>query len=103
MADNTVDVDATAKLLGSPEEAATGDRARLWSTALRLLASGEPVILERLAAAADVSVTDLADSPAGQDIEYDEQRRIIGWGLNLNPTPHRFTVNDHQLLTWCAP
>jgi alkylmercury lyase len=25
---------------------------------------------------------------------------VVGWGLTLNP--HRFTVNAHQLYTWCA-
>ncbi|MBN9629121.1 MAG: organomercurial lyase MerB, partial [Actinobacteria bacterium] len=35
------------------------------------------------------------------DIEY-EYGRIIGQGLTLRPTPHRFEVNGEQLYTWCA-
>lgn len=36
------------------------------------------------------------------DTEYDEQGRIIGQGLTLRPTRHRFTVAGQELYTWCA-
>jgi len=36
------------------------------------------------------------------DTEYDEQGRIIGSGLTLRPTPHRFEIDGRQLYTWCA-
>jgi alkylmercury lyase len=71
-------------------------------TAVRLLAHGGPVTLVDLAAAAGVEVDDLRNAPAGQDIEYDDQYRIIGWGLTLNPTPHSYTVDGQRLYTWCA-
>lgn len=74
----------------------------LMGTAMRLLAHGEPITAEQLATAAGVSVADIESAPAASDIEYDEQHRIRGWGLTLEPTPHRFTVDGHLLYTWCA-
>jgi alkylmercury lyase len=75
---------------------------RLMRTAVRLLAQGTPVTMTELATAAAVEVADLNNAPAGQDIEYDDQGRIVGWGLTLIPTPHTFVVDGHRLYTWCA-
>ncbi len=70
---------------------------------LRLLADGAPVAIAQLAAAAGQPVTDVENTVAGwPDTEYDEQGRIVGWGITLNPTPHRFTVDGRELYTWCA-
>jgi alkylmercury lyase len=77
-------------------------KSDLMRTALRLLARGAPVAVDELAAAAGVDITDLRDAPAGQDIEYDDQHRIVGWGLTLIPTPHTFIVDGRRLYTWCA-
>jgi hypothetical protein len=88
----------TADLLGPDHVAGR----RLMRTAVRLLARGEPVTLDALAAAVGVDVTDLTDAPAGPDIEYDDEHRIVGWGLTLVPTPHRIVVDGHRLYTWCA-
>jgi hypothetical protein len=75
---------------------------RLMRTAVRLLARGEPVTTGELGAAAGVDVTDLLNAPAGPDIEYDDEHRIIGWGLTVIPTPHKFIVDGRRLYTWCA-
>jgi alkylmercury lyase len=74
----------------------------LMRTAVRMLAQGRAVTLADLAAAGGVEVDDLRNAPAGQDIEYDAQRRIVGWGLTLNPTPHSYNVGGQRLYTWCA-
>jgi alkylmercury lyase len=81
-----------------------GHRAgrNLMRTAISLLSHGRPITITELAAAAGVDAADLANAPAGQDIEYDDDRRIVGWGLTLNPTPHAFVVDGHRLYTWCA-
>jgi alkylmercury lyase len=71
-------------------------------TAIRLLSHGRPITVTELAEAAGVDAADLATAPASQDIEYDDERRIVGWGLTLNPTPHTFVVDGHRLYTWCA-
>lgn len=74
----------------------------LMRTAVRLLARGKPVNVAELAAAAGVDVADVSNAPAGHDIEYDAQHRIVGWGLTLIPTPHSYNVNGRHLYTWCA-
>lgn len=90
------------KVFGPADDATRTTGTRLMREALRLLAGGEPITVAQLSAAAGLDA-DLDLAPAGADIEYDEQGRIVGWGLTLNPTPHRFTVDGHQLYTWCAP
>lgn len=75
----------------------------LYSALLRLLARGAPVSISQLAAAAGRPTGDVQRAVAGwSDTEYDEQGRIIGYGLTLHPTPHGFTVDGWQLYTWCA-
>ncbi|NKQ55629.1 organomercurial lyase MerB [Amycolatopsis sp. K13G38] len=84
-----------------PETDVTGGWRAL--TLLRLLARGEPVTIEDLAAAHGQPVREvrraLASTP---DIEYDEAGRIVGAGLTLRPTPHRFEIDGLVLYTWCA-
>jgi len=70
--------------------------------AVRLLAMGAPVSTAQLADAAGVAVADLADAPAAKDIEYDDEGRVVGWGLTLIPTRHAFLVDGRELYTWCA-
>ncbi len=70
---------------------------------LRLLADGEPVPVERLAEAAGRTIDEVRRGLAAvPDTEYDDQGRIVGQGLTLRPTPHRFTVDGEELYTWCA-
>jgi alkylmercury lyase len=74
----------------------------LMRTAVRLLAHGKPVTVAELATAAGVDVADVSNAPAGRDVEYDDDHRIVGWGLTLIPTPHTYIVDGHHLYTWCA-
>ena len=76
--------------------------SELMTTALRLLARGAPVSTGELAATAGVDVADVDNAPGAGDIEYDDEGRIVGWGLTLVPTPHAFIVDGHRLYTWCA-
>ncbi len=73
--------------------------------AYRLLAKGEPLRREALAAALDRptrSIIQTLDSwPAL--IEYNEDRAIVGFGgLTINPTKHRMLVDAIEVYTWCA-
>ena len=75
----------------------------LWRPLLHLLALGEPVTVDDLAAATGRTADEVRQALAGlADTEYDEQGRVIGHGITLRPTPHRFTVDGRQLYTWCA-
>ena len=68
-----------------------------------LLAEGQPVSSEHIA-----SVLGLAREEALEllrqwpSIEWDEAGNIVGAGLTLRPTPHRFKLKDRTLFTWCA-
>lgn len=75
----------------------------LWQPLLTLLAQGDPVSLEDLAAATGRSATDVRDGLAAMpDTEYDADGRVLGHGLSLVPTAHRFDVAGRPMYTWCA-
>ncbi|PZS27158.1 MAG: organomercurial lyase MerB [Pseudonocardiales bacterium] len=79
------------------------DLRALTQPLLKLLTAGQPVSAEQLAAATGRSVNQVADSLSGMpNIELDEQGRVVGMGITLNPTPHRFEVDGTDLFTWCA-
>lgn len=103
MTKNTLAAHLRDKLFASRDGIGRDDGSRLFRVALRLLAAGEPITPTELAAAAGVSEADLEHAFARQDIEYDDRGRIVGWGLTINPTPHKFTIDGTQLYTWCAP
>jgi len=75
----------------------------LYRPLLRLLPDGEPVSIEVLAAAAGRPVDDIRQAVASlPDVELDDHGRIVGYGLTLRETPHRFEVDGKRLYTWCA-
>ena len=86
--------------LGSDDR---GSTPWMFRPLLDLLAHGEPVTVDQLAAATATTVEQVRhDLTAMPDTEYDEWGRIIGSGLTLRPTPHRFDIDGRQLYTWCA-
>ena len=71
--------------------------------AYRLLAEGQPVTLERLAAAAAVPVQEVEAALHEQPgTDWDDQRRLVGFGLTLRTTPHRFSFDGRTVFAWCA-
>ncbi|TDJ68341.1 MAG: organomercurial lyase MerB [Planctomycetota bacterium] len=80
-----------------------GRNARLFVTLKRLLVNGRPVRHEQVA--------EMLGIPRGEveaalrqlpSVEYDRDGNLVGSGLTLNPTPHRFEVDGRELFTWCA-
>lgn len=70
---------------------------------LRLLTRGRPVSAEELAASSGRVVEEVRRVlPTLPSVELDEQGRVVGSGITLNPTPHRFVVDGQVLYTWCA-
>ncbi|MFG2523532.1 organomercurial lyase MerB [Streptomyces sp. NPDC048527] len=68
-----------------------------------LLAAGEPVSITRLAAQAGRPEGEIREALAAMpDTEYDAERRVIGFGLTFNPTPHRYETGGRTFYTWCA-
>ena len=104
MPDERTETDLADRLVASVTQAGSARTSPvLCRTLLRLLACGEPVGIARLAAAAGQAGDDVQRIVAGwPDTEYDAEGRIVGWGITLNPTPHRFTVDSKTLYTWCA-
>lgn len=87
--------------LTTPEE--TGIDLALLVLLLRLLANGEPVEISALAREAGLAGDQVRDRlNAVPDTEYDDAGRIVGQGLTLRPTAHRFIVDGLVLYTWCA-
>ncbi len=75
----------------------------LFQQLLLLLAKGRPVSPEEIATITGQSheevIAYLSQLP---NIELDEAGNLVGMGLTLKPTPHRFEVEERTLYTWCA-
>lgn len=70
---------------------------------LKLLSAGQPVTAEQLASATGRFAARIrASLPKMPSIELDAQGRVVGMGITLNPTPHRFEVDGTTVYTWCA-
>jgi len=69
----------------------------------RLLAEGQPLSLDRLAAASGWSVEQVRRAlNRHPSVEWDDQGRLVGFGLTLRPTPHKFTFEGRNVYGWCA-
>lgn len=80
---------------------------RLAVALYRLLAQGDRVPPERLAAKLDLPAPDVVRWLGGAGLKslvyYDDARRIVGFGgLAVVPTAHRFVTDGRTLYTWCA-
>jgi alkylmercury lyase len=101
----SIDTDQlTVELTAAIGAAAGGDGVGwLWPVLLRELSRGRPVTTDDLAHAAGRSAAEVrAGLDALCDTEYDEQGAVVGHGITLRETPHRFTVDGQALYTWCA-
>jgi alkylmercury lyase len=70
---------------------------------LELLAKGNPVSPEEIAAASGKSPEAVrAALDRSPSTEWDEQGRVVGLGLTLRLTPHRLELEGSTLFAWCA-
>jgi alkylmercury lyase len=61
---------------------------------VRLLADGEPVRVDRVAAASGWTAAEVrAELARHPGVDWDDDGRIAGFGLTLQPTPHTFTFD----------
>jgi alkylmercury lyase len=68
-----------------------------------LLADGQPVPLDRLAGAAGWPVQEVEAALRQQPgTDWDELGRLVGFGLTLRPTRHRFTFDGRTVFAFCA-
>lgn len=97
---SNLSTDLTDRLTRSEE---TGLDPGLLIPLMWLLVDGDLFTLDQLAAASGRPLDDVRRGLAAvPDTEYDDQGRIVGQGLTLRPTAHRFTVAGEELYTWCA-
>ena len=77
--------------------------AELFRQLLLLLVEGKPVspdqVAVTIAKSREEAVDLLRELPS---VELDDEGNLIGMGLTLRPTPHRFEVEGRTLYTWCA-
>ncbi|MQA03327.1 MAG: organomercurial lyase MerB [Streptosporangiales bacterium] len=70
---------------------------------LRLVAKGEPVSLDELAAEGHTPVEQLDGWLRAQPgTDWAPDGRLLGFGLTQRETPHRFTVDGRTLFAFCA-
>jgi len=90
--------------LAAATQTLSDEQQQLALSVYRLLADGEPVEQDRLAARAGLEPeyvsTLLSDLPG---VYLDDEERVIGfWGLTIRPMTHRLLVDDRLLYAWCA-
>lgn len=70
----------------------------------RLLAgAGEPVTVHQVATAGGWTEDEVQAALARHPrVDFDEHGRIVGFGLTLRPTPHRFTFDGQTVYGFCA-
>lgn len=70
---------------------------------VRTIAKGAPVSIQELADAASLPVGDVERMLRGQSgTDWDDDGRLVGFGLTLRPTAHRYTIAGRVLYTFCA-
>lgn len=70
---------------------------------VRLLAEGEPVSAGRIAHTADMPESEVEQLLAAlPTAERDPDGRLLGLGLSLVASPHRYSVRGRTLYAWCA-
>lgn len=75
----------------------------IYRQVLRLLSNGKPVTPQGIGEAIGTSRHEAAKFLRKlPNAELDARGNLVGMGLTLNPTPHKFIVNNRTLYTWCA-
>jgi len=70
---------------------------------LHQVSRGKPLAKASLATSLQISQNELEQRLARVlDTEFDRDGNIIGWGVTLMPTRHRFQLDGKVLFTWCA-
>ena len=101
-----ITVDELAEAIGAAVPDLDPTEQRIAVEVYRLLAAGEPVASEDIAAATDVSRSRVEEALGSWPGVYrDEDGRVVGfWGLAVAPLDpeYRFEADGRTLYTWCA-
>lgn len=100
----TKDLEELAARIATPLRTTGGEAfLEIVPPTLDLLARGKPASLEEIAAASGKSPEEVrAALGLFPSVEWDELGRVVGAGLTLSLTPHRFEVEGRTLFAWCA-
>jgi alkylmercury lyase len=64
---------------------------------------GKPLTMVGLGAALQLTQDELAQRLLqAPDTERDQQGNLVGWGVTMVATRHRFQIRHQSLFTWCA-
>lgn len=97
---NQTSLDLLARQLA---DALRGDHDAFCRELVRLLVSGHPLTRAHLATVLRMTAEQVTEVLAClADLEVDHRGNVVGWGLTLIPTSHRFQVHGRPLYTWCA-
>lgn len=91
-----------AKTVVESWEAAPPSILKVVLSMLRLLQHGKPVAPDELASATGLEVGVAEKLARRLGAEFDDEGNLVGWGLTLVPTPHKYRANGHDLYAWCA-
>lgn len=79
------------------------EQEELCFSILQQVSRGRPLAKAALAASLAIDPNELEQRLAHlPDTEIDREGDIIGWGVTLMPTRHRFQIDGKVLFTWCA-
>ena len=77
--------------------------SHLIPTLIRLLSAGEPVSVEQLSSRSGLTLAEVSDELAEHpSLERDPEGAIVGFGMTLRPTQHKFSFRGRTLYGWCA-
>ncbi len=70
---------------------------------LHQVSRGRPLPKATLSTSLEISQDELEQRLTRlPDTEFDREGNIVGWGVTLVPTRHRFQMDGKSLYTWCA-
>ncbi len=94
-------LETIAELLSEQSRGAQEDLCR---PIVQQITRGKPVTPATLQASLQVSQNELEQRLAKlpPDVEFDQAGNIVGLGVTLVPTSHRFQMGGKLLYTWCA-
>jgi alkylmercury lyase len=90
-----------SEVLGEIEE----ELEKIWGI-LPLLLKGNPVSPAQVAEQfqiTELEAVSVLDNLRSYGAEFNEQDEFVGFGLTLNPTPHKYEVEEHTFYAYCGP
>jgi alkylmercury lyase len=70
---------------------------------LHQVSRGKPLTMAALGALLQIGQDELEQRLShAPDTEFDQQGDIVGWGVTMIATRHRFQIRQQSLFTWCA-